>query len=436
MAGAIVRRVRAGTVESFMSQGDGCGWCRRPVRLRGSVTVDDDGRRRTVFSSRVVPDGVVLKACGRRRETQCPSCATVYRDDARHLVRAGLVGGKGVDEAVATHPAVLLTLTAPGFGPVHAVRDGNPCRPAATPGRCEHGRPLGCRSVHREDDELVGTPLCPDCYDYEGAVLQNACTAELWRRTTIYVDRQLATVLGVTQAETRRQVRLSFCRVAEYQRRGVVHLHAVVRADAPDGRPPPVDGDQLALACLRAARAVTVPHPRDTASWGTEVDAQVLERADGRAKKVAGYVAKYATKSSEGSGVLDQPIRSAEDLDRRALDSHTRRMVETAWRLGADPAFADLGLARHAHALGYGGHFLTKSRRYSTTFGAQRGARAEWRARRRNGVVPGDPSVVSHWELVGIGWANQGEAWFRRLAAAAAGRGAKGLQRGPLRGTP
>lgn len=162
----------------------------------------------------------------------------------------------------------------------------------------------------------------------------------------------------------------------------------------------------------------------------------MIERADGRAKKVAGYVAKYATKSSEGSGVLDQPIRSAEDLDRRALDSHTRRMVETAWRLGADPAFADLGLARHAHALGYGGHFLTKSRRYSTTFGALRGARAEWRARRRNGVVPGDPSVVSHWELVGIGWANQGEAWFRRLAAAAAGRGAKGLQRGPLRGTP
>ena len=39
------------------------------------------------------------------------------------------------------------------------------------------------------------------------------------------------------------------------------------------------------------------------------------------------------------------------------------------------PRSADLNLARHAHRLGFGGHFLTKSRRYSTTFGALRDAR-------------------------------------------------------------
>lgn len=84
-------------------------------------------------------------------------------------------------------------------------------------------------------------------------------------------------------------------------------------------------------------------------------------------------------------------------------------MVATAWRLGADPAYAALGLRRHAHTLGYGGHFLSKSRRYSTTFAALRAARAEWRTRRHGGVLPSDTAVESRWELVGVGWANRGE---------------------------
>ena len=249
---------RTGTVEAFAPQGDGGGWCRRPVRLRGSVTVGAVGRRRTVFSAPSRPGGMVLRPCSSRREPLCPSCAAVSRDAARHLVRAGLVGGKGVDEAVTVHPAVLLTLTAPGFGAVHAVRDEKPCRraPASTSARCAHGRSLGCRSVHRECDGLVGTPLCPDCYDYDGAVLHNASTSEQWRRTTIYIQRQLAAVLGLTRAETRRVVRLSFCRVAEYQRRGAAHLHAVVRADHPDGGPAP---GPPALSPDAAATAPTVP---------------------------------------------------------------------------------------------------------------------------------------------------------------------------------
>jgi len=259
--------------------------------------------RRLHFSCTSLPDGVALKACGSRRETRCPSCASVYRADARHLVRAGLAGGKGVDEAIVTHPAVLVTLTAPSFGTVHAARSGAPCHIREPRRHCPHGRPLACFERHDGANELVGSPLCPDCYDYEGAVLHNAATPELWRRTTIYVARHLAAVLGLTQAETRRRIRLSFCRVAEFQRRGVVHLHAVVRADGLDGGVPPVDAEQLAAACLHAARAVSVPHPRGMARWGRELDAQVLDRAHGRAQRVAGYVAKYATKSSEDTGV-------------------------------------------------------------------------------------------------------------------------------------
>jgi hypothetical protein len=51
-------------------------------------------------------------------------------------------------------------------------------------------------------------------------------------------------------------------------------------------------------------------------------------------------------------------------------------MITTAWQLGTKPR-------AWAHMLGYGGHFLTKSRRYSVTFGQLRAARTEHRRANR-----------------------------------------------------
>jgi hypothetical protein len=410
MIQAVGRRIAARQFEAFTAQGLGCGWCRHPIRIRGVVMADDGGEHTVRFSTAGLPDGVTLKACGSRRETRCPACAAVYRADARHLVRAGLVGGKGVDESVAAHPAVLLTLTAPSFGAVHASVPKGPCHPSRSNGPCVHGRAVSCFERHRADEELVGIPLCADCYDYEGAVLHNAATPELWRRTTIYLFRHLAAVLGRTQADTKALCSLSFCRVAEFQRRGVVHLHAVIRADGPDAAPPPLTAKVLAEAAVSAARSVRVTHPRGNARWGEQLDAQVLQRDGDRAKEVAGYVAKYATKSSDEGGVLDGRIRAAEDLARRPLRPHVRRMVETAWNLGADPALESLHLRQHAHTFGYGGHFLSKSRRYSTSFAALREARANWQEAQRHGDdAAADRSLTCRWRALGAGWANQGE---------------------------
>jgi hypothetical protein len=384
---AVGQRVRARQFDDFSTQGEGCGWCRHPIRLRGAVISRMGTERVRIFSTGRLPDGVFLKACGTRRETRCPSCAAVYRGDARHLVRAGLVGGKGIDETVTERPAILLTLTAPSFGTVHSGgKGGGPCHPGSPSFRCVHGRRLACAEHHDNRDPVLGAPLCADCYDFEGAVLQNACTPELWRRTTIYVLRHLAGALGWTQRETKERVRLSFCRVAEFQRRGVVHLHAVIRADGVDGKPPPLTVEDLAQAALSAARAVAVVHPLRVARWGSQIDVQVLDRSAGRqVQQVAGYVAKYATKSSDGDGTLDAPIRSEEDLARRSLPPHLRRMAETAWALGGDAAFEAYGLRRHAHGLGYGGHFLSKSQGYSTSFTALKAARAAWREAMRGG---------------------------------------------------
>jgi hypothetical protein len=242
------RHASARRLPDFLAQGTRCGWCAHPVRLRGYVLRGDDGR--VVFSSKTFPDNVVLKACGSRSELRCPSCATLYRGDARHLVRAGLEGGKGVDEAIAQHPAVILTLTAPGFGMVHR-QSGQACHPGNRRARCPHGFSLTCEIRHDREDESVGTPLCTRCHDYPGAVLHNAHGAELWRRTTIYVARQLAISLGISRTECSKVLCLEHAKVAEFQRRGLVHFHAVVRVDGHDGSPPPVDAETLGQSVPR-----------------------------------------------------------------------------------------------------------------------------------------------------------------------------------------
>ena len=55
--------------------------------------------------------------------------AEALRQDAYHLIAAGLRGGKGVPDTVAVHPAVFATLIAPGFGVVHIRRHDRNGRP-------------------------------------------------------------------------------------------------------------------------------------------------------------------------------------------------------------------------------------------------------------------------------------------------------------------
>ena len=139
------------------------------------------------------------------------------------------------------------TLTAPSFGPVHARRMRGktvlPCRPRrdANARRCPHGRDISCPTRHVEADPRLGQPMCGDCYDYEAAVLFNAYAGDLWRRFITYLPRHLARLAGITQKALFAQVRIRFVKVAEYQARGVVHFHAVIRLDAPgeDYQPPP-----------------------------------------------------------------------------------------------------------------------------------------------------------------------------------------------------
>ena len=425
--------------ERFERQLRSTGYCRRPIRLRGQTDAVDvaTGEVRTVFSTATEPDQTLLKCCGDRREAVCPSCAEVYRGDAFQLVAAGLRGGKGVPESVVSHPAVFVTLTAPSFGPVHTRRERNGkaqrCRPRRDAPVCEHGVRLSCGEVHAQDDPRVGEPLCPDCFDYERAVIWNALAPELWRRTAIQIPRELARIRGISQRRLRERVRVSYVKVAEYQRRGTLHFHLVVRLDAaqPKDRaelvepPPPEFTGELLEQAIRAAvaRAYTPVADGDRVRWGGQVDVRVLDadRSVAEAARFAAYIAKYATKSTEQVGGVLHRL-SEEDLDRLRLRPHMQRMVRCAWDLACDPRYRHLRLRRWAHALGFGGHCFTKSRRYSTTFTALRRARHEHVLARleRNGHRDPwgrpwrDGQTVAHkrYASTGTGYRLLGDAWL------------------------
>ncbi|MGH9067816.1 MAG: replication initiator, partial [Acidimicrobiales bacterium] len=374
---------RAADPEAFGAwavRGRATGWCRHPVRLTGSsLQVDpDSGEVRSTFTSHGQPDDVLLKSCGQRRATACPSCSALYRVDAFHLVAAGLRGGKGVPEGVASHPAVFFTLTAPSFGAVHSRREhdgrARTCRPQGG-GCCPHGRSQRCLVVHQADDPVIGQPICADCFGCETAVVWNALASELWRRTTIAVRRQLAALAGISRSALGEHVRLSFTKVVEYQARGVVHLHAVARLDGAGDvlipPPAPFGANLLAGAVHRAVPAVTVAYPDSPglsglARWGAQLDVAVLG-GDGHPPGVAAaYLAKYATKSTEPAGLLDHRLRAG-DLERldSLLSPHLAKMVRAAWDLGGRPELSHLRLRAWAHCLGFRGHWLTKSRAYS-----------------------------------------------------------------------
>ena len=445
--------------DRWMEQVAATGYCVHPVRLRGQVEHADasTGEVRTVYATDREPDATLLKACGNRRASVCPSCSATYQADQFQLLAAGLRGGKGVPETVAGHPRLFVTFTAPSFGRVHTRKAQGlfvlPCHPYRQGQRCPHGRPLGCWQRHDEHDPRLGEPLCARCYQAGAQVLWNALAGRLWSRTTIYLYRALAQLVGLSEEELRQLIRISFAKVAEYQKRGAVHFHAIIRLDARTAcdcpacvAPPPASftTDLLEQATRRAATTVSVPCPPLSddqgvtliARWGQQLDVHRITRHDDDEKKlsaeqVAGYVAKYATKATEALGVtLDHRLAEGE-LEELEVPTHVAELVRACFELGSRPSLARLRLRKWAHMLGFGGHFSTKSRRYSTTLGALRRARVAYAIRRRRGValpldVWGRPEddqaviVVASWSYLGRGYQSTGEAWLAASAAARA----------------
>ncbi|MEU5798856.1 replication initiator, partial [Streptomyces sp. NPDC047813] len=271
----LLRVANAPGFDRWQEQVRRTGGCSHPIRLQGETVTRDRASGDVLYSYSTAnePGGMLRVACGNRRASRCPACAWIYAGDTYHLIRAGITGDplKGVSPVVRNHPRVFATLTAPSFGPVHNRPDSGRCR---------------CGSSHSEDDLALGTALDPERYDYAGAVLFNNYAGDLWRRFTIYLRRELAARAGLTQTALREVCRVSFGKVAEFQKRGAVHFHAVVRLDGSggaDSAPPAWATIALLDDAIRAAAArVSVPvpaagdFPARVLRWGSQVDVQAI----------------------------------------------------------------------------------------------------------------------------------------------------------------
>ncbi|WP_131765072.1 replication initiator [Candidatus Protofrankia californiensis] len=471
---ALAPRVADGSASAFLTQLDRVAGCTHPVRLTGRVEQIDtaSGEIRRTFDTTDLPDGVILVPCGNRRASVCPSCSYLYAGDAWQIVHAGMVGGAGVPEQVAAHPGLFVTVTAPSFGPVHSrAKHGPPQMCRRRRGRCPHGVASGCWRVHAEGDPLLGQAICADCHDDTALIIWNRTAGRLWKRTVDLAYRRMARMEGISERACRTAVRISYVKVAEGQARGAVHFHALLRLDdatTPDGvwAPPPAWASGKLLAdCWRWAvthaeepcpdphayalsalvdggllgeehRPTPVdPFPAMTyARWGEQCDTRHVrvEGGDLTPLAVGNYLAKYITKSVVDSGVLDRRFRDTDDLHARLpfLTPHHARLAHTAWRLGRVPELADLQLRKWAHQFGFNGHWLSKSRRYSTTFTARRTARRVW-ARTHTpsgqerapldawGRLEDDDQVVTvtDWRYQGSGYKTPGDAWLALQAA-------------------
>ena len=308
------------------------GGCADPIHLVGRSCMIDAGTGEVLnhYNTEDEPNRRLLVACRNRRASRCAPCAELYRADTYQLIRAGLAGGKSVPETVSGHPRIFATLTAPSFGPVHhrvVNRDGSVqrCHPGA-----------GCNQRHAADDPCLGQAVEPDHYDYSGAVIWNALVGVLWHRTTTLLVRHLGRHLGLTEKEFRRRCRVSYGKVAEFQARGLVHFHVIIRLDGPDGpHQPPLEGlsiETLIAALSAAVAQAVVISPESPATggrkvvWGEQLDVQPITAAGASEgeltdQKVAGYISKYSTKAAENTGTLDRPVVCGPATHRLAASS-------------------------------------------------------------------------------------------------------------------
>ncbi|WP_328303737.1 replication initiation protein [Streptomyces sp. NBC_00435] len=418
------------------------GGCSDPIHITGWTVAKDktSGEILHRYSTADEPGARLRIACGNRRASRCPACAWTYAGDTYHLIRAGLAGDdrREIPATIREHPRVFATLTAPSFGPVHN-------RP--TSGRCR------CGTHHPDDDAELGSALDPTGYDYAAAVLFNNHSGQLWQRFTTRLRREIAASAGLTQRDLKEEARISYGKVAEFQKRGAIHFHAVIRIDGPTGpsSPPPYwASTELLERSIRSAVAhsytsVRIPpagdQPARTLRWGTQLDVRPIKAfGDGSEvteQAVASYVAKYATKAAETTGATDTAVHCrkcrgtglsdryhrpgsalsqcsrchgtglGEDLARLPVSEHARRLMEACAAL--QHLYPDRALTRWSHMLGFRGHFSTKSRQYSTTLGALRQTRADYRAaqeREARGLSDTEPDtvlVLASWQYAGHG---------------------------------
>ncbi|WTW96246.1 hypothetical protein OG216_24015 [Streptomycetaceae bacterium NBC_01309] len=351
--------------------------------------------------------------CGNRRASQCPSCSKLYRDDAARLIRTGAL------DRVTGSAFAFVTLTAPSFGAVHRVpKTAAKARPGAKVAR----KRCGCGRVHSPGDPLRGVPIDWTTYDYAGQAHFNRDSGKLWHATLEAWSRLLG-------------ARPEYVVVREWQARGAIHLHVLLRLTfALSGQH---ETDALRSGLGEVARSVSsraLDHGSGDVrriTWGQQVDVQIVDparRGRGHAKVVAGYLGKLTTYAAKD---LTGDLPSSESA--APARAHHAELTETAEQMWCSAKCDRVGeCSGRAHkGWGFRGHVLTQSRMgrideetgevgklgwSGLTFAELRNAR---RAHVRSNM-PDDESAPLAWAVLGQEFRGDADELRRVLLAAGA----------------
>lgn len=290
-----------------------------------------------------LPTGVWVR-CGSRVKSRCASCAELYRLDWAAIARSGVFDGP-----VENYRFYLLTLTAPSFGAVHRVP--------------REGKPLSCRcgkSHSVMDTGFRGVPIDNSTYDYSGQVAWNRDSGTLWSNTVRRIRDRWDS--------------FEFFLVREWQDRGVLHMHTIVRIERHEAPSP-----DLLRNAARAAVAVSKVDGIIT-EWGAQARCDGF-RADGDGAKTIWYLSKAL------NYVLKDVVLEAHEEVTEAWH-HLARLDQAARGIRCKPNCTPNNCSSKVHRrFGARAHVVSSSRRTSQRTGwsftgltrtLQRRLRLEW----------------------------------------------------------
>ena len=139
---------------------------------------------------------------------------------------------------------------------------------------------------------------------------------------------------------------------------------------------------QLAVVGQAIRKSTAVSPDGQVFRWGRRLDVQELETEPRNGAALSSYLAKYVTKTTDGSTELAHRFSSRRQIQSLVDDPHLRTLAVTSWNLAGRPEFERFHLRDRANTFGFTGLPITKSRDYSTTFAALRGTRAAFMAER------------------------------------------------------
>lgn len=319
------------------------------------------------------PGHPVFVRCHSSRTDQCPSCASLYARDWRHILFSGIAPDPYSSEEEQVEQAarlegclfLFLTLTAPAFGKVHRVGKS---KDALTP--------CSCGEIHGwTDRDLAGVPLDPAHYEYGRQVTWNCASSALWAATRKRLERRLP---GMEYAMAR-----------EWQRRGALHNHVLLRIPAPSHDLPVA---MLAEAVRQVAREASTTQLRvsgsrvtvDQIRWGKESACDAIAPDADSTARTIGYLAKTVTYTLKS---LEQSSASSH-RENPAYATHLRSLARAAARMD-HPGHRD-GCSNRCHEnWGATGRRIVTSPGWSLSGQTRRGLRRARQAyaREHGGVV-------------------------------------------------